>query len=81
MKETIPLMVHIKGIGDIEVQGWMYVLAFALRGILWAIEEAMKFEFREIVKQYQRDQHNYEINQEIDSLLKRIEELKKELLL
>lgn len=33
----------------------MYVLAFALRGIPWAIEESMKPEFRETVNQYIKD--------------------------
>jgi hypothetical protein len=31
--------------------GWMWVLAFALRGVPWAIEEADKPEFRAIVKE------------------------------
>ncbi len=30
--------------------GWMWVLAFALRGVPWAVEEADKPEFRERVK-------------------------------
>ncbi len=81
MSESIPLTAYVEGYGTIKVQGWMYVLAFALRGIPWAIEETMKPSFREMVLQYQKDQKNYKINQEIDSLLLRVEELKKELYL
>jgi hypothetical protein len=45
----IPFAVQIDG-QTIEVPGYIVVLAFALRGIRWAVEEADRPEFRERVK-------------------------------
>jgi hypothetical protein len=53
----------------VEVPGFMFVLAFALRGIRWAIEEADKPEFREQVKEWIRNQHNKKIEEEINDHL------------
>ena len=60
--------------------GWMWVLAFAIRGKLWAIEECEKSWFKEAVKKYLNDKKNHEIQEVIDRHLKEIERLKKELL-
>ena len=36
--------------------GWMWVLAFALRGVEWAIEEADTPKFKEIIREYYRQE-------------------------
>lgn len=36
----------------VEVPGWAFVLAFAFRGISWAVKEADKPEFRAMVKRH-----------------------------
>jgi hypothetical protein len=56
-------------------QGWMWVLAFAIRGKLWAIKECEKPWFKEAVKDYLKDEKNHGI---IESYIEEIERLKDE---
>lgn len=59
-------------------EGWMWILAFALRGIPWALEAASKPEFEIIVKDYLIREHNTKLQAEVDNCLERIEQLRKE---
>jgi hypothetical protein len=79
LTETIQPGVLIDG-QTVHPPGWMYVLAFALRGIPWAVQEATKPGFEPQVRQYLQDQRNSQTLAEIDSLLARVAELRKELL-
>lgn len=60
--------------------GWMWVFAFAIRGIKWALEEVEKPEFREEVRRYVKEQKNYQLQKQIDEYLERIEQLREQLL-
>lgn len=61
-------------------EGWMYILAFALKGIPWAIELIEKPECKAAMRQFFVDQNNDKINEKIKYYLEEIEKLKKELL-
>ena len=78
MAETFSPSVVIDG-RTIHPPGWMYILAMALRGVPWAVDEALKPEFDQTVKEWLRNQRNARIQEEIDALLARVKELKEEL--
>jgi hypothetical protein len=59
--------------------GWMYVLAFALKGVPWAIKECEKEGFKETIKQHLRNEKNKEITESIEYHLQEIEKLKNDL--
>ena len=77
--KTIPLMVRVPGVGDVEVPGFMYVIAFAIRGIPWAIEAASKPEFDVMVRKYYRDQKVVSMKNNILEYKKSIARLEKQL--
>lgn len=58
--------------------GWMYILAFALRGIPWAVEAALKPSFDAGVREWIREERNREY---IESLEAEIAELRASLVL
>lgn len=59
-------------------EGWMWVLAFALKGVPWALEEADKPEFRAHIRTYMIKQQVTEIDSAIKELEQQLDELKKE---
>lgn len=63
----------------ITPDGWEWVLAFAIRGCDWAIEEASKPEFREGVVKCLMERQRKAIEASIDHHFKMIETLKQEL--
>lgn len=60
-------------------EGWMWVLAFALRGCEWAVEEASTPEFRERVRAFLKDRAIARIQDQIEWRLDQVEALRKEL--
>ena len=76
--ETFAPRVMVDG-QAVTPEGWMWVLAFAIRGCDWAIEEASKPEFREGVVKSLMERQRKQIEESIDHHFKMIETLKKEL--
>ena len=76
--ETFHPAVIIDG-QTVHPEGWMYILAFAIAGIPWAIEEASKPEFLETCKDYERRKAEYWCEKGIEAAEKRIAELKAKL--
>jgi rubrerythrin len=46
--------------------GWMWVMAFAMRGVEWAVEAASKPEFLEVVQAYMREQNLWRLQREAE---------------
>lgn len=65
----------------IEVENWMVVLAFALRGIPWAVElaDSPEYDMRGKIKDYHRREKKYFTELEIAELEERLSEARKEL--
>ncbi len=68
---------------DYTPPGWMWILAFALRGVEWAIEEADKPEFRARIKEYYHNEAIEskeaiitEYEQKLEKFYKELDELK-----
>lgn len=74
---------RVAGIGPyvITPAGWMWVLAFALRGIPWAIEEASTPKFRERIREHLKQRNEKRIEAQIADYEKRIAELREQLAL
>lgn len=66
---------------DYTPEGWMWVLAFALRGVEWAIQEASKPEFRERIIASLKERRRESLRGAIEAKLDEIERLRQELLL
>lgn len=47
---------------------WAWILAFAFKDVEWAIIEADKPEFRQMVKGYLKDQRRYRLLKELEAL-------------
>lgn len=62
-------------------EGWMWVLAFAIRGVKWALDECEKpeFDLRGKMRDYYKRKKAYEINDEIVELESRLNDLRREL--
>jgi len=56
LTESSSPSVVVPGIGTYTPPGWMWVLWFALGGCEWAIKEAGTEEFREIAREWYRQQ-------------------------
>lgn len=57
MTESFAPSVVVPGLGTVTPPGWMWVLGFALGGCEWAIKEAGTEEFREIAREWYRQQN------------------------
>jgi hypothetical protein len=59
-------------------ESWMWILAFALGGIQWAIDECEKAEFdlRGKIRDYYRRKQIYEITTEMEELEERLKNLR-----
>lgn len=73
--ETMHPAVIVDGV-TVYPEGWMYILAFAFAGIPWAIEEAFKPDFLEIVRDYERRKNKYHCEKAIEETEKRLAEMK-----
>ena len=64
-----------------DVEGWMIVLAFALRGIPWAIESAddPSFNLRGKVKDYERRKSAHFLGLHIEDLERKLARAKREM--
>lgn len=60
-------------------QGWMYILGFALGGVKWAIVEASKPEFRQLIQDQIRSERNENLKLRLKSLYKEIIDLENEI--
>lgn len=60
-------------------EGWMWLIAFALRGIEWAIQEASKPEFRQHILASLKERRRANLKACIEEKLDEIEHLRKEL--
>lgn len=76
--ETFAPSIVIDG-QTVTPDGWQWILAFAIRGCDWAIEEASKPEFREGVVKCLMERERKRIEASIEHHFKMIETLKKEL--
>ena len=72
MTESFAPSVVVPGWGTYEPPGWMWVLGFALGGCEWAIKEAGTEEFREIAREWFRQQ-------KIDNMKDHVAKLEKQL--
>ena len=64
---------------EVTPEGWMWILAFAIRGCPWAVEEASKPGFRERILASLRERRRTELRGAIDHKLDEIEALRKQL--
>jgi len=71
--------VMVPGVGLVEVPGWMWVLAFALRGVPWAMEEVSGPEFGAVVRAWVEEDARRKASAGIDRCLKEVARLRKEL--
>lgn len=80
MTETFSPSVLIDGI-DVHPEGWMYVLAFALKGIPWAVKECEKpnFDLRGKLATYYNRQKEYVLRERIEDYEKKLDKIKSEL--
>jgi len=85
MTESFAPSVVVPGWGTYEPPGWMWVLGFALGGCEWAIKEAGTEEFREIAREWYRQQdidnrerYVAKLEKQLDRARAELEELKKE---
>lgn len=64
-----------------EPEGWMWILAFAMRGIPWAVEMAMspEFDMDGKVRDYQQRRRRYFNEREAGRVEQQIEDLKRRL--
>ena len=80
MKETFAPSVLLPPCGETYTpRGWEWVLAFALRGVPWAVEQADTEEFREIIRKDLRRRYMKRLEDEIAHYEKRIDKLKEKL--
>ncbi len=87
MTENFRPTVMIDG-ESVEFEGWMLVLAFALRGIPWAVEQASsdEFDLRGKMRDYEHRKNQYHIKEaiifnenEAERIQARLKELKDDL--
>ena len=78
MIENIPLSVKLDG-RTIEFEGWMFVLAAALRGCEWAIEEAEKPGFRDRIRESMKKREIKALEGVLERKLDEVEAIRKEL--
>ena len=78
--ETLKPSVIIDG-RTVYPEGWMYILAFALKGIPWAIAtvESPEFDLRGKLKDYYKRRDAYFLESDIAYYEKKLNELKSEL--
>jgi len=64
-----------------EAEGWMIILAFALRGIPWAVKQAddPEFNLRGKVEDYNRRRNKYFTEQHIERLEQQLKDAKESL--
>lgn len=62
-----------------ECPGWMYVLAFAVRGIEWAIKETETEQFKARIAEYRQQIKNQVILEQIENIERQLQEVKAEL--
>ena len=60
----------------IHPPGWMYVVAWAMAGVAWAVEEADKPDFKERMRAWLTEQKRANIDAQIKELEDRIAQLK-----
>jgi len=79
-KEYITPAVMIDG-QSVPVEGWMLVLAFAMRGIPWAVEQATdpEFDLRGRMKYYYKRKDTYWFENHIARLEKELKDAKEQL--
>ncbi len=59
--------------------GWMWILGFAIGGCKWAIKEASKDGFREMIIKDLREKRCKELQKMVDDRYKEIDRLREEL--
>jgi hypothetical protein len=59
--------------------GWMYLLAYAIRGFDWAIKDLEKSEVKQQIKDYLKEKKIDEINEEITNTKEWLQELQQRL--
>lgn len=64
---------------DFTPEGWEWILAFALRGCGWAVEEASKPEFRRRVIESLKERRRESLLMAVEAKLDEIEQLRREL--
>ncbi len=64
-----------------EVEGWMIILAFALRGIPWALEQAddPEYDLRGKITDYNKRKSIYHSEKYVERLEKQLKKAKEEL--
>jgi len=67
--------VLVPGAGVVQPPGWMWVLAFALRGVPWAVAEALRPQFRERALRYYAEKKLSTLVAERDEAERRVREL------
>lgn len=79
MKNITPT-VNVDG-ESVSIEGWMFVLSFALAGIEWAVKEACdpKFNMREKIIDYEKRKNNYHLTLKMKRLEKELAEIKTKL--
>jgi len=62
-------------------EGWMWVLAFALKGIEWAVEKAEdpEYDLRGKMADYEKRKNDYQLTNHMKRLEKELARVKKEL--
>ena len=77
--EKFPISVNIPDVGAVEVENWMLVMAFALKGIPWAVALAddPEYDLRGKYRDYEKRRKHYFAKKEITYHQREIERLKK----
>lgn len=78
MIESFSLSVLIDG-RTYYPPGWMYIFAFTMRGIKWAMEEVEKPEFDKVVKEWLKTQYNLKLEVQINQHMQEIKFLQSQL--
>jgi len=79
MAESFAPSVNVPGVGTVTPPGWMWVLGFAIGGCEWAIKEAGTEEFREIAREWYRQQDIIYQKRHVDRLEQQLERARAEL--
>ena len=77
--ETFPYSVNVPDVGTIDVENWMIVMAFALKGVPWAVALAddPEYDLRGKYRDYQKCRGRYFAKKQITYHQNEIERLKK----